>query len=453
MGTRVGFREFISNFRYRRRLEAEFERYQNIKPPANPSRRHIDKLVRRLLNERTAWNARRELEMTGPAAVPSLLAALDDPRFHRAEWEKYSQVPAPLESTLGLLVSHAGDDVVRIASPLATSPSAEVRKTAALHLASAGRAGTIPVLRELMEDVDGYVRSYVCIGIHRAVAGGRADELFRRQAYDLLLSQLDQKWGDATNDAAETIVLLDPARAAVDLADERWLNLANRNTYRILEACNRANVLLPEPVLTRLLDEALPRAVGERCHPNDYVAAAALGALATRKADGAGATAESLLSHENEKVREAAAEAVAALAGVSDPTGFVIDRVSKEGYEALSREQRVVYCAFLFDAEVCNGGLMQFFGNSSGDHAVDTLEALAELGHEEAHAALQTAMRLVGPLARESDRELRLTGFEGRWDELQPAFDPLEGAYYATQVGLRQAWLLYAVRHAEHFRR
>jgi hypothetical protein len=448
----MGFREFISNFRYRRRLEAEFERYQNIKPPANPSRRYIDKLVGRLLNERTAWNARRELSLIGAVAVPSLISALNDPRFHRAEWEEFSQVPAPLESTLELLVDHAGDEVVKVALPLVKAPSADVRKTAALHLSSVGRAATIPALKELMRDEDGHVRSYVRDGIERAVAEGRAEDEFRRQAYDLLLSQCDQDWGSATNDAADMIVVLDPARAAVDLADERLLNLSNRNAYRILEACNRASILLPEDAVRRLLDAALPLAVGDRSYPNDYVAAAALRGLALRSAGGVDSIAESLLNHENEKVKEAAAEALATLAGVTDPTAFVIDRANRGGYEALSREQRVVYCAFLFDAEVCNGGLMQFFGNSSGDHAVDTLVALSELRHRDAYAALDTAMRLVGPLARESDRELRLTGFEGRWDELQPAFDPLEQRYYATQIQLRQAWLLYALRHADHFR-
>jgi HEAT repeat protein len=447
------FREFISNFRYRGRLKAEFERYQSIEPPANPSRRYIDKLVGRLLNEHTAWDARRELDLMGSAAVSSLLAALEDQRFHRAEWEKYSQVPAPLESTLELLVMLARDEVVRIASPMVKSPSNQVRKTVALQLGSAGHATTIPSLQELMRDEDGYVRSHACIGIHRAVTGGRADVEFRRQAYDLLLSQCDQDWGIAMNDAAETIVVLDPERAALDLGDERWLNMSNRNTYRIVEACNRANILLPETIIRRLLSDALSRAVGERCYPNDYVAAAALCALAMWKSGDAGTIADSLLNHQSEKLREAAAEALAALADISDPTGFVIGRVSKEGYEALSQEQRVVYCAFLFDAEVCNGGLMQFFGNSSGDHAVDTLNALAELRHNEAHAALATAIRLVGPLAREPERELRLTGFEGRWDELQPAFDPLESAYYKTNVRLRQAWLLYAIGHADHFRR
>ena len=389
----------------------------------------------------------------GPAVVPSLLAAFDDPRYHRAEWKECSHVPAPLESMLELLVSHAGDEAVKAALPLVKSPSAEGRKTAALHISSTGRANTIPVLQELMQDEDGYVRSYICIGIDRAVTEGRADPDFRQQTYDLLLSQCGQNWGSATNDAAETLVRLDPPRAAVDLADERFLNLSNANACRIIDACNRAGILLPEAVVRKLLDAALQLASGDRCYPNDYVAAAALRTLALRSADGVQPLAESLLHHTNEQIQEAAAEAMTTLAGINDATGFVIDRVGRHGYALLSREQRVVYCAFLFDAEVCNGGLMQFFGNSSGDHAIDTLDALSELGHAESHTALSTAIKLVGPLARESDRELRLTGFEGRWDELQPAFDPLEQTYYAAQAGLRQAWLLYAIRHADHFRR
>ena len=391
--------------------------------------------------------------MIGPPAVPSLLAAVNDPRFHRAAWEEYSQVPTPLESTLELLIPHAGDEVVRIASPLAKSSSTKVRTTAALHLASTGRASAISVMHELMQDEDGYVRSYVRIGIHCAVTEERTDKEFQSRAYDLLLSQCDQDWGSAMNDAADTIVVLDPTRAAVDLADERWLNSSNRNAYRIVEACNRVELLLPESIIHRLLNAALPKAVGERCYPNDYLAAAAFGALALRNADGTEAIAKPLLDHENDHVKEAAAEALAAVAGAADPTSFVIDRASTEGYEALSHVQRVVYCAFLFDAEVCNGGLMQFFGNSSGDLAVDTLAALSELEHKEGYAALDSAMRHVGPLAREPDRELRLTAFEGRWDELEPAFDPLETAYYATKAQLRQAWLLYAARHPEHFRR
>lgn len=446
----MSFRDFISNFRYRRRLEAKLERYQNIKPPENPSRRYIDKLVRRLLNEGTAWDARRELSMMGPIAVPSLVAALEDSRFHRVKWPHFSAIPAPLDSVLELLVSHAGNEVVNVTLPLVKFPSTEIRKTAALHLASVGSASTIPTLKELMQDEDGYVRSYVRIGIHRAVAEGRAEDLFRRQSYDLLLSQCDLDWPGAQNDAAKTIIVLDPARAAIDLADERLLNLSNRNAHRILEACNRENVLLPETTLRQLLETALPLAVGERCYPNDSVAAAALRGLALSKVDDAGAIAESLINHENERVKEAAADALCVLAGIPDLTTFVTDRVNQVGYDALLHEQRVVYCALMFDAEICNGGLMQFFGNS--DYAVDTLAALLELPHREAYAVLDAAIKLVGPIARESDREVRLSGFEERWDELQLAFEPLEAAYFNQDVPLLQAGLLYAVRHADQFR-
>jgi len=100
---------------------------------------------------------------------------------------------------------------------------------------------------------------------------------------------------------------------------------------------------------------------------------------------------------------------------------------------------------------VNNGGLTQFFGNSSGNHVVDTLKALAELPHHEAHAALDAAMRLVGPLAREENREARLVGFDGRWDELSTAFDQLEHRYWESQLPLRVAILLYVASHASHF--
>ena len=72
--------------------------------------------------------------------------------------------------------------------------------------------------------------------------------------------------------------------------------------------------------------------------------------------------------------------------------------------------------------------------------------------HPEAEAALTSAMRHVGPLAREPDREMRLAAFEGRFDGLRLAFQPLETAYFRTQGLLKQKMLLYATKHAEHFR-
>jgi HEAT repeat protein len=447
----MGFREFITSRLFRRQLADDLERYENIKPPASPSRRYIDKLVWRLLDARTAWDARKELSMIGSPAVPALAAALNDPRFHGTEC-KDTHIPAPLELVLELLVPHGPDQVLSAALPLVNSPSDEVRKTAALQLASLGRMETLPVLVKLLEDSDGYVRSYVRIGVDRALSGGRCDDAFRSGMYEALLNQCDRDWPGTLNDAPQTVVALDYARAAVDFAHPRWLSADNPNVYQIVQACNEAHLSLPEDLVRALLDYSLPLAVGERCYPHQYTVAAALEALARCTGDRAKPILERALASDQEEIQESAAKGLATLAGLDDPVKFVLDRAQKVGFEGLTVPQRVVYCGFLFDAEVCNGGIMQFFGNSSGDHAVETLESLLVLNHAEAYRALETAISAVGPLAREPDREIRLAAFEDRYDDLQTRFGPLESAYYGTKGLLRQRMLLYAVAQAEHFR-
>ena len=247
------------------------------------------------------------------------------------------------------------------------------------------------------------------------------------------------------------MIALDPARAATDFADPRWLSAANRNTHVIVEACNHAGIPLPATLVRTLLEHSLPLAVGSRCYPHQYVVAAALKSLALTSGEQARPFLESSLDSDQPEIQEAAAQGLVELAGLHDPVAFAMARVDEAGFEGLTRAQRVVYCAFEFEAEVCNGGLMQFFGNSSGNHVFETLEAIRELGHPEAEHALASAMALVGPLAREPDREMRLAAFEDRYDELQTAFKPLQSAYYGVQGKLKQKMLLYAVRHREDF--
>ena len=79
----MGFRDFITNRWFRRRLADEFERYENIKPPERPSRQYIDRLVGKLLDPQQSRDAHKELSMIGPEAVEALAAALGDARIGR----------------------------------------------------------------------------------------------------------------------------------------------------------------------------------------------------------------------------------------------------------------------------------------------------------------------------------------------------------------------------------
>lgn len=271
----MSFRDFISNWRYRRRVEREFARFQNITPPENPSRRYIDKLVRRLLDERKSPHAFKELEMIGVAAAPSLRAALGDERFRVAVREGKSWCfKPPVDACLELLVPHDADTVLSVAAPLAESGSKDERQTAALHLASLGDARTLPILSVLLQDKDGYVRSYATMGCNRACTSGRATQEFRAAAYDLLLQQCDQKWSGTLNEAPTTVIELDRDLAAIDFAMPRFLTASNPCVSAILEACNEANIVLPASLVHDILDQSLPHVVGEDCYPYDRVAAA-----------------------------------------------------------------------------------------------------------------------------------------------------------------------------------
>lgn len=445
----MSFRDFIMNRLYRRWINARFERYKNIQPPANPSRRYIDKLVRRLLNHRTAWDARKELELIGSAAAPSLAEALNDTRFHLADWD-HVVIPAPLDCVLELLAPHNAARVYEFSATLVEAPSGRARRLAAHYLAESGRDAAMPQILKLLNDPDGYVRCSVASGLQTAASA--YSEKFRRTMFEVLLEQSEQNWGSSDNEAPVAVVALDPMRAATEYSSTRWLSTACRNALNILRACNGAGVILQQSAVEQFLAESLRKAEAENCYPHDYAAAEALTMLVIASREQARPQLSACLSHSSPKVREAAAKGLARLAGLGDPYEFVLNHREKAGDSGLTEPQRIIYLVTVFDGEVCNGGLMQFFGNSSGNRAGDTLAALKQFQYEPGLQVLEVAIEVVGSAALESDQERRLSAIGRRYDELQKAFEPLETEYYRSKDRLREKILLYTIDHADHFR-
>src|SRR5689334_10222131 len=68
---------------------------------------------------------------------------------------------------------------------------------------------------------------------------------------------------------------------------------------------------------------------------------------------------------------------------IEDDTGFAIalgelifPRFEREGFGALTPPEQVAHCIHWLELEVNNGGFHQFFWNSAGDLASETLGAL-----------------------------------------------------------------------------
>ncbi len=435
-----------------------------------------------LLKERTARESHKMLSMMGEVIVPSLSAVVDDPRFHLAEWPRFeAMTPAPLEAVLGLLVANYADELVlKTATALSWSTSEDVRKIAGEHLASLGRSEAIPTLSRLMQDEDVYVREWT----HRGMQAGflrRRDTSFQQQAYNLLLKLSDQLWAEENNEISTTLAILDPSRAAADFSSPRLLTRQNPNLPELLKASVEQKIPLPVEKLQHLLEDALSRMEGEIDYLDEQICVAILKLLALQLKEESRPLLVRMLSHPVERIRGAAVESLAILAGVEDPYMYVLNREEEVSLAGLSFPQCVVRDTIIFDGEIGNGGLMQFLGNSSGNRFAETRAALQELerfvlqnpddagvlfaekwpkrtpGGDAgtvlpALKTLESMAQIVGPQGIDRDRDTRLSALGKRYEQLEAAFRPLEEEHDRSSIALRQVALLYAARNAEHFK-
>jgi hypothetical protein len=220
------------------------------------------------------------------------------------------------------------------------------------------------------------------------------------------------------------------------------------NLRELLKGLNDGGIHVPEHLIRPLFDEAHQRALDSGDYFDQRLAAESLEALSRSLGDGARPLLEPLLDSPNIELAQSAADMLARMAGVEEAWKFVHDRLAEVGFDALTEPQRHHYCASDFDRA---GGFIDYFGNI-GTYIPETVDALRVIGMDPAANALAEAIRVIGPIARERNRELRLTAFEGRYEEIEAALEPLELLYKPTIRQLPVKIHLYAIQHAEHFR-
>lgn len=93
----------------------------------------------------------------------------------------------------------------------------------------------------------------------------------------------------------------------------------------------------------------------------------------------------------NERIQEAAAEALTILAGVSQARQFVFDAEKRHGFNNLTTAQQHYLAVLMYDAEVNNGGHSQYCFNPTGNHWKLALAGLRTIGAPSRAAILQDA--------------------------------------------------------------
>ncbi len=108
---------------------------------------------------------------------------------------------------------------------------------------------------------------------------------------------------------------------------------------------------------------------------------------------------------------------------------LVFPRYDRDGFAALTPAEQVAYCVDALEREVNNGGFEQFFWNSSGDTAHETVEALQAIGANNAASIVREAIACFPggsvPASRD-EREGVLSSLgeapRGKWSELDGRF-------------------------------
>ncbi len=114
------------------------------------------------------------------------------------------------------------------------------------------------------------------------------------------------------------------------------------------------------------------------------------------------------------------------------PSGFGDATEIKAQIETMPPSYRTAYVLIILMGEVFNGGMHQFFFNSSGAFAEYVPQALREVGKDDAAAIVDTAIAMFPKPYPVSTEERRSVSFQHEWnewdDKLNSFSDAIDGA-------------------------
>lgn len=412
-------------------------------------------LVWMLLEEEFGF-AQRAIKEAGPRVVPALVAALDDPRFHvkvRPEVNErahvFEQRSAPLESLLDCLYEYAPAEAAAKVAPLINDVDDDIRKAAARVIGAIGTDACVEPLARCCQDRDDSVRLFAVYGVDRALRLGRMTDGFRAGAYRAMLPLVSQR-GSAAGHAARCLLTLDRSAAVKVMTRPANLVAGVEGLHDVLRALREADVQVDHRPLLKLVDSLETRA-GE--YPNAYVLSEALRLLARTQSPDAEATLQRCAGSPSGQVREAALQGMAERKGIIDPFNYAWAELEARGWDRLEPAQRDVLAVREYLAQVSNGGLSQYFVNSTGSRWRLAEVGLREIGSAVLLSVLRRAVEKFGVEApSEVDavrhRQLAAVVRQGGDD----VFRELDDVQHKDEEFVESLLWLHILRHPSEFR-
>ncbi len=359
-----------------------------------------------------------------------LLATLDDPRATWTKDDAQSVASAPAERVARLLASIPSRQLGERIGHLADHPDWHVHHLAVKARAALGRADDLPfVLGKLAEQSD-----EAQDGVELAMRRGWAEPAFVAGV---------SEWAERTTlGDSHPFSLWAVAfhaeyggTAAIEaLRSPRVLSVSNNRTvHAALEQLNRRGVRIQPEVVRPLLDKAL---ACPETWPWNCVFGPALRALSVSAPDSATRLAEEHLDRPDSPFHREAIDFLRASAGL--PMPYAIEPPA--GMELSAADQGVLelllHCSTVY-GQVNNGGLSQYFFNSSGDDWPRHVRALRAIGFEAGAAAVEEAAGLIHPGGASPDRGQRIAQYAALSERKEARLDALSRLFSSDAPRLR----------------
>jgi HEAT repeat protein len=402
-------------------------------------------------NSRDAWAPAKVLHELGNRTHADLILVLRDSTMRQKLLKptskgKLTLPEAPFNRLCDLLDGCQTPEVVKLLAPYLDDPSDEIRKSAALVIGSIGSKSIVSPIQKALQDSDEYVRSYALMGLQRALQGKHLTSTCRRELFGDLQTLVSE--GKNADKAAELLLDFDQERAIDFFLSDSMLTTEAKALHYILRALNAKSLLVPRNRLLSLIGQLNTR---ELEYPQSYQLGEALRSLGKHRLPEDRATLEEHLSHSADIVAEGAAAGLVASHGLDGFRERNWRTLKERGLAALTAAQRHYNAVLIFDAEVNNGGLSQYFFNSSGDEWKAALAGLEAMGSTQRLAILREALDKFGYRGPSIQRDKRMTELSKLVSADEEIFGELDSRYYKSTEVIDVLATRYVLNNPDEF--
>jgi hypothetical protein len=307
---------------------------------------------------------------------------------------------------------------------------------------SAGKA-----LIEAEEANEGRYFSRVAFPLEDAAEHGRLDAGFRETLSKHFARRAEKNAKAFAKDGLGSLWMLVDSQSAVErLTREPFWSPDFEGHWDVLQALVKNAAKVPEERLWAF-DELVKRraaANDKTLYPNPDIVWL-LARIHSERVDG---LVEKLKQHPDLADRALAAEA--ALLGIIQPRRIVHRHLEAPGYANSPAPVRHLWALELLGMELVNGGIHQYFFNSSGDLWPDAIAGLEQAGYARSAAAIKKAVAIFGQEGPSTNRTIRFKQLDRLSKSAEAELNRFGDQVYEGMAETN-TWP-YIIRNAEIFR-